>query len=375
MERLYWTEPEIFEAEVEVKSVDGNRVTIEPVLFHPDEGGQPADKGNIGEAEVLKVEIRNGEVLHTLDKCISEGKHPARLDKPHRIHTASQHTAQHIISGIAESQFKLNTVGVHIGMERCTVDFDKAVDWKTLQVIEQQAMEVVGQNLTVETVFNDADVRVRSDLKEIESEVIRVVKIGEIDKSACCGAHLKSTGRIGIIRIFDSEKKKSGTRVYFLAGRKALEFSQLETSVMQELRKSVRCATADLPEIIQKNIEQSRKLNKEVNRLWTNQLPELVKTADIIEYESSEIGIQVVEVPARLTTKLAAMIAEEIGAGIVVNVKNISIYSETLDANELFEKIQVVAGGRGGGSAKAVNGVLEKVLAVEEIKAVLGDMS
>ena len=45
MKRLYWTNPELFETEVEVKTISECKIITDPVIFHPDEGGQPADIG------------------------------------------------------------------------------------------------------------------------------------------------------------------------------------------------------------------------------------------------------------------------------------------------------------------------------------------
>ena len=372
MRRLYWTRPELFEAEVEVKAIADCKVTIEPVIFHPDEGGQPADKGAIGQANVCNVEIINGRIVHTLDRPLSDGKYIARVDKQNRFYTACQHTAQHILSGIAEKQFGLGTTGVHIGFERCTVDFDERIDWETVKELEQQSMEAVALNIPVETVFNDTDVRIRSDSKEIESDVIRVVKIGDYDKSACCGAHLWTTGQIGIIRIFDIENKKKGTRMFFLAGRKALEHLQLETSVLRELRKSAGCSTSELLTIFQKTLGHSKELTKEINRLWFRMLPDLVKSAEEIEVESTKIGIQVIDIPRQLETKLAGMIADAIdGAGIVVSDVNIAISSNRINANELLGKIQNTVGGKGGGSSKAANGRLSRAVTTDELITIL----
>jgi alanyl-tRNA synthetase len=150
VKRLYWTNPDVYETEVEVKSLGDCRVIIDPIIFHPDEGGQPPDKGTIDEADILNVEIIEGRIVHTLDRPLNNGRYIARVDKKHRLHTASQHTAQHIISGIAQTQFALKTVGVHIGPERCTVDFDKKVDWETAGTIEQGTMEVVTENIPVQ---------------------------------------------------------------------------------------------------------------------------------------------------------------------------------------------------------------------------------
>jgi alanyl-tRNA synthetase len=348
MKRLYWTNPDDCEVEVEVKSVGDCKVTIEPIVFHPDEGGQPADKGRIGKSEVLNAEIIDGRIIHTLDKPLSNGIHTAYVDQQHRLHVARRHTAQHIISGIAGKRFDLKTVGVHIGLESCTVDFDKKIDFETAQEIERDSMEVVAENILVETVFNDTDVRTRFDLKEIESDMIRVVKIGDYDASACCGTHVRRTGDIGIIRVLDLESKKNGTRISFAAGPSALEFSQGETSILKELRQLSKCSTAELPVILCKALEPSKKLNKEVERLQGLMLPGFVESARIVEIGSSKVGIQIDAVSAKLVGKLAALIANKIdGTGIVVSEGNIAINSKNLNANDLLKQLHKAVGGKG----------------------------
>jgi len=372
VKRLYWTNPDVYEVEVEVKSVGERRVTVDPIVFHPDEGGQPADKGTIGESAVLDVEIIEGQIVHTLDKALGDGKYVARIDREHRVHTAGQHTAQHIISGIAQMRFDLKTVGVHIGLERSTVDFDKRIDWETAQAIERHSMDVVVENAVVETVFGDTDARTRFDLSEIESDLIRVVKIGKHDASACCGTHVGRTGDIGIIRILDFESKKEGARVCFVAGRKALDFSQAETSVLRELRKLCKCSTLELPVIVLKSLDSSKSLSREVDRLGALGLPGLAKSARIIEVGASKIGIQVNAVSGKYAGKLAALIAGEIdGTGIVVSEGNIVINSRDLNANDLLGRLQKSAGGKGGGSPKAASGRLGRMVTTEQIIGIL----
>jgi len=372
VKRLYWTNPDVYEIEVEVKSVGDCTVTINPIVFHPDEGGQPPDRGRIGESEVLDVEIIEGRIVHTLDKPLSDGTYIAHVDKQHRLHVARRHTAQHIISGIAEKRFDLKTIGVHIGLESCTVDFDKKIDFETAQAIERDSMEVVTKNIPVETVFNDTDARTRFDLKEIESDMIRVVKIGDYDASACCGTHVRRTGDIGIIRILDLESKKNGTRVSFAAGQTALEFSQAETSILKELRQLSKCSTIELPAILRKALESSKNLNKEVERLQSLMLPGFVESAMIVEIGSSKIGIQIDTVSGKLAGKLAALIANEIdGAGIVISEGNIAINSKNLNANDLLKKLHETVGGRGGGSSNAASGRLDKQVTIDQIIEIL----
>ena len=372
MKRMYWTHPDVFEVEVDVRTIADRKVAIDPIVFHPDEGGQPADKGTIGDASVCHVEIAEGEIVHTLERPLSDGKYVARVDREHRLYTASQHTAQHIISGIAEKRFGLRTTGVHIGLERCTVDFDKKIDWEAATDLEWRSIDVVTLDIPVETVFDDTDVRIRSDSKEVDADVIRVVKIGDYDKSACCGAHLPTTGRIGVIRILGLESKKEGTRVTFLAGRKALEYSQLETSVLRELRKAAGCSTSELPGLFEKAVSRSNELAKEVNRLWSLLLPGLVETAHVAEMEASKVGIQVAQIPQQFVAKLAAMIAGAVaGVGIVVSDRHIAVSSDRMRANDVLKKILNAVGGKGGGSPTAANGRLGRTTTAEEIMTIL----
>ena len=396
MKRLYWTQPDVFEAEVEVVTVGTGKVTTDPILFHPDEGGQPADRGVIGEAAVNDIQVVDGKVVHTLDRPLADGRYVARLDKERRLYTATQHTAQHILSGIAASQFDLETVGVHIGLEGCTVDFDKKVEWDVAEELERRAMEVVTLDIPVETSFNDQDMQAKSGCGESlcrglpahdpkagrlrhgegkmpsPPDVIRIVRIGDFDKSACCGAHVRTTGQIGVIRAFDLESKKQGTRVSFLAGKKALEQSQSETSILRELRKIAACATADLPSTFQKTVERSRELAKEVDRVWSLRLSDLVKSTDVVTVKSSKVGVYLGELPRELVSVLAGMIAEATqGAGVVVSDTHIAISSRTLDAGGLLRKIQNTLGGKGGGSPKSANGRLNRPVATNELIDIL----
>jgi alanyl-tRNA synthetase len=368
MERLYWTDPNVWEAEVEVREIEPGKVSIDPILFHPDEGGQPADKGTIGDATVVDVQVVAGRIVHTLDKPLPGGRYVARLDKERRLHTATHHTAQHILSAVASKQFGLETVGVHIGLEGGTVDFHEKLGWDVAADIERRALDVVMQDIPVKTSLGDQAPQARQRFGPIEADVVRVVSIGDYDVSACCGAHVATTGRIGLIRIFDIESKKAGTRVSFLAGQKALERSQSETAVLRELRDAARCATADLPATLQKAMERSKELAKEVSHLWSLRLSDVAKSAPTMAFESTTIGVYSGDVPREFVCPLAGMIAEATGgAGIVVSDAQIAVSSKTLSAVGLLKRIQGFAGGKGGGSAQAANGRLDRSLTAQQI--------
>ena len=372
MKRLYWTEPDVFETEVEVTVLGPNKVAIEPIVFHPDEGGQPPDAGSIGEAVVRDVQLVQGRVEHALDRPLQSGRYVARVDRQRRLCTAGQHTAQHILSGIAAARFGLTTVAVHIGLDGSTIDFDKKVEWNAALDLERLAMEAVMLNVPVETTFDDPAGQVRSRLGPIDADVVRVVRIGDYDVSACCGAHVRSTGRIGVVRVFDLENRKGGTRMSFAAGSNAIERSQSETTTLRELRKATGCATADLSAVVQKTLERSKELTKEIDRLWSLRLADLAKSAGVAMVGSSKVGVYIGELPKELVTTLAGMIAGDVeGAGVVIGENQIAISSRTLDAGGLLKHIQTHAGGKGGGSPKSASGRLDKPLTVDALTEIL----
>jgi alanyl-tRNA synthetase len=161
-------------------------------------------------------------------------------------------------------------------------------------------------------------------------------------------------------------------RIFFLAGTKALEYSQIETSFLRELRKIAGCSSSELHTIFEKALENSKESAKEINRLWSRMLPNIAKSATLTEVESAKFGIQVTDIPKQLITKLAGMMAEIYnGVGIVVSDTNIAISSKNINANDLLIKIQDAIGGKGGGSAKAANGKLSRTVTTDELISIL----
>jgi alanyl-tRNA synthetase len=142
--------------------------------------------------------------------------------------------------------------------------------------------------------------------------------------------------------------------------------------VLRSLRQCAKCATQDLPDNLQKTLDRSTKLSKQVDGLYDAMLPTLVDTAVVVEAESSSVGIQVNTLPNKLTGKLAALIANRVeGSGIVVSGNTIFIHSKTMMAKALLQRLHDAIGGRGGGSPQAASGMLAEALTREQITDIL----
>ena len=228
--RLYYDDSFISEFEVRVTSCEGAdkgfKVTLAATAFFPEGGGQKADTGFIGGAEVTDVQEKDGEIYHYTDIALPVGETlTCRIDWEQRFRRMQNHTGEHIVSGIVHEMFGYNNVGFHMGADDITIDFDGFISREQLLEIEMLANRAVYANAPVIAFFPDADELESLDYRsKLElTEDVRLVRIEGYDLCACCAPHLRTTGQVGVIRLYDSIRHKGGVRVHMLAGLDAFE--------------------------------------------------------------------------------------------------------------------------------------------------------
>ncbi len=205
---------------------EGYKVELAETAFFPEAGGQTGDTGKIGEATVLKTLIEGDTVYHICATFLELGKdYNCCINFEERFDKMQQHSAEHIISGIAYSEFGINNVGFHLSDNCVTLDFDKPLKDSDIRKIELLANKVVWKNAQINCYYPD-----KAALEEINyrnrfeiTQNIRLVQIVGTDICACCAPHVKSTGEIGIIKILKAEKHKGGVRLYIKCGQRALK--------------------------------------------------------------------------------------------------------------------------------------------------------
>ena len=256
--------------------------------FYPDgKGGQLGDRGKIGTANVLGVEETQNEIIHLLDKFIEPGEYNYTIDESRRFDIAVQHTAQHILSASFLKTIQAKTMSFHMGEEFSTIDLDiPQLTLEALEDAESVANQVVRNCLNVQIVEverSEAEsMNLRKSLSEKVGQIVRVVKIDDFDASACAGFHVKNTGEIGVIKIISWEKTKGAlTRVYFVAGNRALRDYSKRVLVLRQLSKlltsSVDEMTIRVEALLNKIRDQASLINRlaeETAKIIANNLPE-----------------------------------------------------------------------------------------------------
>ena len=228
-ERLYDRDSNIKEFSATVlnceKSGENYAVILGKTAIFPEGGGQESDRGSIGVAAVLDVQIVDDEIIHYTDRPLNIGEEYAcTLNWDKRFRNMQNHSGEHIVSGIVHRLYGLNNVGFHLGAEM-TVDFDGAISKEQLLEVERLANKAVWENVPIRAYYPD-----EKELKKLDyrsklelTENVRIVDIEGYDLCACCAPHVKRTGEIGIIKILDSFKNKGGVRVFIKCGRDALQ--------------------------------------------------------------------------------------------------------------------------------------------------------
>ena len=184
-----------------------------------------------------------------------------RIDWERRFGHMQQHTGQHLLSAAFEQVGHSKTVSFHLGSEVSTIDLDSdRLSRRQMDEAEDRANQVIFENCEVRISFAAAAEAARLGLRkptEREGE-IRLVEVGDFDRSACGGTHVSSTGAVGLILVRKFERLKSLTRVEFVCGRRALQAAREDYATLTEAARLFSGALENVPTLISKQGEELR---------------------------------------------------------------------------------------------------------------------
>ena len=178
-------------------------VVLDRTLFYPGGGGQPCDLGILGGIEVEDVFEQNGIIYHVVGQPLSAGSVRGQIDWDRRFELMQQHLGQHILSAIFVRDYSLNTVGLRLERDSLSIDLDGYVNDDKIASAEAAANEIIYQNIPVEVLLPTLEKIRRNSKRPIPetSDSIRIIKIGDLDYTPCCGLQNMATGEVGIIKV------------------------------------------------------------------------------------------------------------------------------------------------------------------------------
>lgn len=216
--------PDVLTLETRVLDARPGAVLLEQSPFHPGGGGQLADRGRLawgsGEAQVTALAVVDGRVWHQLAGTDApSGVVRVTVDPEFRAAQTELHTAAHILNALVYRHFNGALItGAQLGDDlTARVDFDlPGVDNDRLRALDAEINDVIRQDLPVRHTWLPLDaasgepglLRSRSVAPPPSPDgTVRVVEIVGLDRQACGGTHLPSTGRSRPIRILKIDNK------------------------------------------------------------------------------------------------------------------------------------------------------------------------
>ncbi len=379
-ERLYYRDPYLRRFEARVEFVESNRVYLDRTAFYPTSGGQPFDRGVLNGARVIEVVDEGDRVAHVIDGAPPAGAVTGEINWPRRFDHMQQHSGQHLLSAVLVELFDIPTVSFHLGEEASTIDVAApALDPERVTRAEERANEIVFENRPISISFEHAS-QVRDLRKPSDREgELRIITIADLDRSACGGTHVRSTGEIGPVLIRKTDKIRGNVRIEFLCGMRAVRRARADFEALSRIGRAVASSLNAAPELVENQIGRIRDLEK-ANRKLAIELAAF-QGRDLYNSTAPDAsGLRRAVVQEAITDELrsrAQAFTAQPGAIFIAWCENppsvlLAVSKDcSINAGERIKTAVTAHGGRGGGSALMAQGSVPTAEALERVKAVL----
>jgi len=306
MESLASAEPYRRSFEASVESVDGTAVTLAETYFYAEGGGQPADRGRLGDTRVVDVQSRGGEVVHTLaaEPGFEAGDTvEAAVDPAFRTYCMRAHTASHVLYGAGRQLLaELGYGGFDISAPRgddpsaegkVRVDFTTPTDIDDATLVELERLTnravwdsrpVTWERLEQDQTLSRPDIAFNTKTEEgLSGDTVRVVTVDGWDVAACGGTHVENTREIGPVTLLDRSNPGEGmTRIEFAVGYRAIEARATDRRHAMTAANTLQTGVPELSDAVSRLDTENRELRAELDatkqQLVDSRLDELRET-------------------------------------------------------------------------------------------------
>ncbi|QCI64687.1 alanyl-tRNA editing protein [Phreatobacter stygius] len=221
---FYHDHPETLSLETEIIEAQPGRIALAQSPFFPGGGGQLADRGTIrwadGEIQIQGFESWAGRQWVLLaEPVVLAGRVDAIVDPVFRQMMRELHTDTHLLNALVYQMFDGALVtGVQMNDDgTARMDFDLPdADNERLRELDAPINAAIRQDLAVTDSYMPLDaaldehglIRTRSAAPPPTADgKIRIVEIAGLDRQACGGTHLVSTGHSRPIKVLKIDNK------------------------------------------------------------------------------------------------------------------------------------------------------------------------
>ena len=365
--RLYYQDSYLteFRAHVVERSADGLRIYLDRTAFYPASGGQPFDTGMLGGAQVTEVSDEDGRIAHLVASPVADQEVAGVVDWPRRFDHMQQHTGQHLLSAVLVELFDAQTVSFHLGAEACTIDVSRALEPGQIREAERRANEIVFENRPVTIGFQHSSEELGLRKPTEREGLIRIISIQDLDRSACGGTHVRSTGEIGPIVIRKLDRIRGNQRIEFLCGMRAVKRARADYEALSAVARAFSAPVDETPALVLAQQEKLQETEKSRRRL-ANELAQARGRELYASTTPGEDGVRrvhrrVLSLTDELRAEAQSFTAGEKSVFIAIGedppaVMIAASADSGVNAGAALKTALTKAGGRGGGSATMAQG-------------------
>ncbi len=362
---------------------DGVGIVLEETCFYPTSGGQYADHGELGGVPVDDVRLEGDDIVHVLARDPGGSRLEGRVDWARRFDHMQQHTGQHILSQGFFRLLDLQTVSAHLGAAMSTIELPaESIAPEDLDRVEVEANRIVFACLPIRIVQMSRDEAKAGGVRKVpdRSGPLRIVEIGDFDRTGCGGTHCRSTGEVGLIKIGTTERIRRQTRIEFLCGWRALTDYGNYRRWLDGAALELGRRPENLPDDVRKLVSDAGARKREIASL----------EREILEYRASGMlaeaetvgGVRLVsarmdDLSPETLTSLGGRLASEPGVAVLLASARerghlVAARSENVefDMGRLLRETLAQSGGKGGGKPSFARGAVD----ADRLETALGDL-
>jgi Ser-tRNA(Ala) deacylase AlaX len=206
----YYSDPYTIESTAKILSVEPQdklvNVILDQTIFYPEGGGQPSDRGTIGNAKVEYVRMQNGEIVHQVTGEVQTGEAvKIAIDWAFRYKHMKIHTAGHLLHDVIMTMVKdiVPRRGGH--GKKAFLEYTGIIDPTMKEKIEEEVNRVAQQELDVVTKESSYE-ELAKECQFLPSNLpkdkpLRMIKIGDFPSMPDGGVQVKNTSELGKIWI------------------------------------------------------------------------------------------------------------------------------------------------------------------------------
>ena len=375
IERLYEADPYIREFDARVVACeqvkDHYRILLDRTAFFPEGGGQPGDRGMIGEALIKDTHEKDGMIWHYSDRGLNPGNEVhGKIDWDFRFSNMQNHAGEHIVSGLIHGKYGYDNVGFHMGSEAVTLDINGELTKEQVKEIEKEANAAIEANIPIQVFIPEKRVLEQMEYrskKELEGDV-RIVEISGYDRCACCGTHPLRTGEIRLIKILSVQNYKGGVRIAMLSGNRALDDYMDKHESVVDISHLLSAKTGEITGAVERLLKEMADLKYTMVQMKRELMERKAKT---LEISGNAVCVEENEFKGNELREYTNMLSERVEKVLVVSggtdsQRRYVLIDKRGGAKTLGQEIQTLFGGKGGGSPQMIQGTMSGNF--EEIK-------